>query len=309
MQCPSLKELPLPLIDKKGWPWTESFPYHKNSYQGDKCPLVSIVTPSYNQGRFIEETIRSVLLQGYPNLEYIIIDGGSSDNSVEIIKKYEPWLTYWISEKDYGQAHAINKGFEQASGKVFGWLNSDDYYCPGGIATLINWMRIHPDCVAWAGACQDVDINGNRLRRRFPVTGNKEQFGNWSKKAWIPQPSCLFDATAFKEVGKLDESLHFVMDVDLWMRLADRGKFISTQKIISNARMYSGIKTRRDLPMQQAEHILINFKQGLPETARSRMARCMEFYLDAMAYRKLLKYFMKRTVAWLWQSFRWLCGK
>jgi len=295
---------------KKGWPWNEgSSRIFFHEIKNDCLPLISIVTPSYNQGNFIEETIRSVLLQGYPNLEYIIIDGGSSDNTVEIIKKYQPWIKFWVSEPDRGQSHAINKGFEYAKGEIFGWLNSDDYYYPGGITTLVDLRRKNPEAVAWVGSCQDVDINGCRLRRRRARVGNKKQFGNWSNGAWIPQPSCLFDAKIFKEVGALDESLEFVMDVDLWMRLAEHGKFISTNKIVSYARMYSGIKTRRDIPMQQAEHILVNFKQGLPEVARTRMARCMEFSLDAMAYRNLLRYFLKRTVLWLWQSFRWICGK
>ena len=102
---------------------------------GEAWPRISIVTPSFNQGQFIEETIRSILLQGYPNLEYIIIDGGSTDESVEIIKKYEPWLTYWVSEKDRGQAHAINKGLERCTGEILAYINSDDYYYPGCFCT------------------------------------------------------------------------------------------------------------------------------------------------------------------------------
>lgn len=270
-------------------------------------PAISIVTPSYNQGLFLEETIRSVLLQDYPNLEYIIIDGGSNDESVEIIEKYAPCLSYWVSERDLGQSHAINKGFELASGEVFGWLNSDDYFQIGALATLMLLRHEYPECTAWVGACQDVDREGKRLRRRFPRVGTKKQFGCWSREAWIPQPSCLFDSKAFRDVGGLDETLNYVMDVDLWMRLAAKGRFISTKKQISFARMYDEIKTRENIPMQQAEHILINFKHGLPEVARQRMAQCMTFALDAWPYKKLLKYFMSRTIRWVWQSLKWLC--
>ena len=119
MLQPLIDSLPPIDVAKPGWPWAEaSVPLPEKMPDGSDWPRISVVTPSYNQGEFIEETIRSVLLQGYPNLEYIIIDGGSTDNSVEIIKKYEPWLTYWVSEKDRGQSHAINKGFKHAAGEI-----------------------------------------------------------------------------------------------------------------------------------------------------------------------------------------------
>src|SRR5262245_48085578 len=127
MRCPTLAELPPPPAGKSGWPWTaetRALPSYRPD--GSVWPRLSIVTPSYNQGEFIEETIRSVLLQGYPNLEYIIMDGRSDDNSVDIIKKYEPWLASWSSEKDAGQADAINRGMANASGAYLNWLNSDD---------------------------------------------------------------------------------------------------------------------------------------------------------------------------------------
>lgn len=130
MRCPTLNELPPP-SDKLGWPWTEeSFHLPERMPDGSEWPRISIVTPSYNQAQFLEETIRSVLLQGYPHLEYIIIDGGSSDISVEIIQKYTSWLAYWISEPDRGQADALNKGFAHATGEICAYLNSDDLLIP-----------------------------------------------------------------------------------------------------------------------------------------------------------------------------------
>src|ERR1700692_4825128 len=125
MNCPGIAELPLPPIGRAGWPWTENctLPDHNQEYAS--WPRISIVTPSYNQGQFLEETIRSVLLQGYPNLEYFVIDGGSEDRSVEIIKQYQPWITYWVSERDRGQTDAINKGLGLSRGDIFNWLNSD----------------------------------------------------------------------------------------------------------------------------------------------------------------------------------------
>lgn len=137
MRCPTLSHLPPPPPGKTGWPWTEESPQFPDaSPKGEPWPKISIITPSYNQGQFIEEAIRSVLLQGYPNLEYIIIDGGSTDNSVEIIKKYEPWLAYWISELDNGPYHAINKGLKIASGEIIGIINGDDLYEANIIKTV-----------------------------------------------------------------------------------------------------------------------------------------------------------------------------
>src|SRR6185312_15779847 len=129
---PGLDELPRSPRGKNGWPWTEPTSKSEVFVQPRSIgPRVSIVTPSYNQGQFIEETIRSVLLQGYSNLEYIVIDGGSTDNTVEIIKRYEPWLSYWVSEPDAGQTNAINKGFAVATGEIFGFINSDDLLVQG----------------------------------------------------------------------------------------------------------------------------------------------------------------------------------
>lgn len=139
MRCPTLAQLPSPSSIKIGWPWTEESPQlPDNMPNGTEWPKISIVTPSLNQGQYIEETIRSVLLQGYPNLEYIVIDGDSSDESVEIIQKYDKWLTYWISELDKGQSHAINKGIYKCTGAIFTWLNSDDYYNPNAFLSIVN---------------------------------------------------------------------------------------------------------------------------------------------------------------------------
>ena len=138
----TLKDLPLPPPEKLEWPWTEqSEPLSERIPDNSEWPRISIVTPSYNQGQFIEETIRSVLLQGYPNLEYIIIDGGSTDNSVEIIRKYEPWLTYWVSQPDKGQTDAIQKGFNLSTGVVWNWLNSDDLLEPNALQQMYYYSR------------------------------------------------------------------------------------------------------------------------------------------------------------------------
>ena len=231
-------------------------------------PRVSIVTPSYNQGQFLEETIRSVLLQGYPNLEYMVIDGGSTDGSLDIIRKYEPWIDSWVSEPDRGQSHAINKGFSRATGNVFGWLNSDDYFAPGALTTLMELRSREPDAVAWVGACDEVEADGTHIARRAPWLGGQEQIAMWWRESFFHQPSCLFDAGAFREVGGIDEELYYSMDFDLWVRLAGRGKFVGVDKVVSCSRMHPATKTAGGgVPLHQAVNIMIPCRQGLTRAA------------------------------------------
>lgn len=165
MQCPSLNELPLPVADKRGWPWTEeSLPLPETMADGKPWPRISIVTPSYNQGRFLEETLRSVLLQGYPDLEYIVIDGGSTDESGEIIRKYEAWLTYWVSERDQGQSDAINKGWRRCTGDIIVWLNSDDGYAPNALCEVARAFQANAFPAMVYGQEIVMDHQGNRTR-------------------------------------------------------------------------------------------------------------------------------------------------
>jgi len=146
MPCPTLSELPPPPLGKAGWPWTKESPQLPDAMpDGHPSSRVSIVTPSYNQEQFIEETVRSVLLQGYPNLEYIITDGGSTDDSVDTIHKHEPWLAYWVSEPDRGQAHGINKGFLRSGGDILGWINTDDTYEKGAVSLVAAFMAERPE--------------------------------------------------------------------------------------------------------------------------------------------------------------------
>ena len=217
MGTPSLNDLPAPPRGKTGWPWTEgSLPFRQDLPIGTPYPRISIVTPSYNQGLFLEETIRSVLLQGYPDLEYIIIDGTSTDESVGIIRKYEPWITYWTSEPDAGQTDAINKGIRKTSGDVLAWLNSDDVYCPEALRQIAKYFVTSPHVDLFYGDCEMIDGSG-RLFDRFNVRPG--DFVQLLEENFIAQPSAFCTRKAWEKAGGLDESLHYAMDYDLWLRI------------------------------------------------------------------------------------------
>src|ERR1051325_5733493 len=161
MDIARLSNVPTPPADKAGWPWTEETPVlAKRMADGRTWPRISVITPSYNQAQFLEQTIRSVLLQGYPNLEYIIIDGHSSDGSAEIIKRYEQHLAFWVSEPDRGQSHAINKGLTMATGQIMCWLNSDDYYLPGTLETVATALADGTGAFAVVGHCVQAFVDG-----------------------------------------------------------------------------------------------------------------------------------------------------
>lgn len=239
-----LHYLPSHPINKTGWPWIEeSSLLLLTMPDGNPWPKISIVTPSYNQGQFLEETIRSVLLQNYPNLEYIIIDGGSTDNSVEIIKKYEPWLTYWVSEKDGGQAHAINKGFYRSSGQILNWLNSDDILLPGAFEAAASCLSGHLD--------KAVVVYGNRYRIDknsavfdFDLPPNYLNLLLFRIGSWIPQETAFFTKVAYVLAGGLSESRQFSLDYDLWLKCISRGaSFIKIQAFMGSMRFHDECKS------------------------------------------------------------------
>jgi glycosyltransferase involved in cell wall biosynthesis len=226
LRCPSLRDLPPPPEGKTGWPWTEqSEPLPETAPDGRHWPKISIVTPSYNQGQFIEEAIRSVLLQGYPNLEYIIVDGGSTDETVDIIKKYEPWLAYWESEPDRGQSHAINKGLLKSTGRFFNWHNSDDVLTPNSLATMASAMIKYPQAGYVHGYRVLIDYKsviqpGNEPARSDKVSFLPELTTAISTLKSGYQPGCLMDRQLVVEVGMVDENLHYIMDIDILLRIA-----------------------------------------------------------------------------------------
>jgi len=244
MLYPTLSELPPPPSGKSGWPWTEETPQLPEKMpNGSAWPRVSIVTPSYNQGQFIEETLRSVLLQGYPHLEYIIIDGGSADGTTDVLRKYEPWLTYWVSEPDRGQSHAVNKGFKLASGEIAAWINSDDQYLPGTLRTIVEHAHRYPEAGAWAGGGRSINSRSRKLIwERLPPDLEFSQILGWNKY-YLPQPSCFLNRRVLKDDIYLNESYHLQMDFDLWLRISKRFSIIPIEQILSINLHHSKAKT------------------------------------------------------------------
>jgi glycosyltransferase involved in cell wall biosynthesis len=208
-----------------------------------RLPKISVITPSYNQSAYLEQTIRSVLLQHYPDLEYLIIDGGSSDDSVAIIKRYEPWLSYWTSEPDRGQSHAINKGLARATGQVLCWLNSDDYYPPETLRTVGEILADGSGNFAVTGHCLKVYSD-----RRPPVIlegkyESRRRLLQFWKGYQMHQPAIFWRREVFEKVGWLNEEFHQIMDFDYWARISSHFAFVSVDRILACCNYHEAAKT------------------------------------------------------------------
>jgi glycosyltransferase involved in cell wall biosynthesis len=249
-----LAQLPSPPPGKTGWPWTEETPGHIYDTIA-AWPKLSIITPTYNQGQFIEETIRSILLQNYPNLEYIIIDGGSTDDTAGIIKKYSPWITYWESEKDKGQSHAINKGLKKYTGDIVTWLNSDDTYLPGALNDGIGYLIKHPETGIVFADSVYTDLNGIHSGRTRPLPSFNYLNFVTSCENPISQPSSFMRREVVEKLEELDPAFYYCMDWDLWLRAGLYFKIDYIPEIWSTYRLHAESKTVAD------------FKKAAPELA------------------------------------------
>ena len=199
----------------------------------------SIVTPSYNQARFIEETIKSVMNQTYRNFEHIVMDGGSTDGTVEILKSY-PHLK-WVSERDRGQSHAINKGFRQATGDIWAWQNSDDTYETHAFETVANFIRENPDVGMVYGDYHIIDEHG---QWQYTVHPPEWSFNKFIHSRFCPmQPSTFWRAEAAHEAGEIDEELHWVMDIDYFARIAEKYKVAYIPVVLGSFRVHSASKS------------------------------------------------------------------
>ena len=230
-------ELPLPPYGKTGWPW--NFMPEKKVLNAN-LPRVTIVTPSYNHADYLEETIRSVLLQGYPNLEYYVIDGGSTDESVDIIRKYEPWLAGWVSESDYGQSHAINKGFSKSTGEWLGWVNSDDCYAPYALHNLISTAQAHQSDFVYGNSIQFGFLSYPLIKKQ----GNSAfDFEVIRLIDLLDQPATLWRRDVFLEHGPLSEDLNYAFDWDFFIKCAGSCKGTLTNSVIAAYRLHHNNKT------------------------------------------------------------------
>lgn len=224
-------------------------------------PLVSIVTPSFNQARYIEATIRSVLDQDYPAIEYIIVDGGSSDGAADIIRSHTDKLAWWVSERDKGQTDAINKGFARANGQILAWLNSDDTYEPGAVAAAVAYLASHPDIGVVYADTNFIDEKG-RVIGRFPAALTdypRLQHGY----VHVPQQATFFRADLWRQVGPLDPDFFFAMDYDLWVRLSRLTKFAYLPgQTWANFRLHNDAKTISADDRCWPEMLKVHYRDG-----------------------------------------------
>lgn len=245
-------------------------------------PTVSIITPSFNQARYLEATIQSVLTQDYPRIEYIIVDGGSTDGSVNIIKKYADRLAWWVSEKDKGQTDAINKGFASATGQILAWLNSDDTYEPGAVGKAVKYLLGHPEVGMVYADCNFINENGNVIGKfgaaQTDYRGLREGYVH------IPQQTMFFRAELWKQVGPLDPSFYFAMDYDLWTRIAAKSamKYLAGQTW-ANFRMHSSGKSVAADDRCWPEMLKVHYRDG------------GSFFAPIVA-----KYYVRKLIAPLW---------
>ena len=218
-------------------------------------PLVTIVTPSFNSGRFIEQAIQSVLQQDYPRIEYLVVDGGSTDQTLAILG-HEKRAVRFISASDWGTADAVSRGFGMTNGSILAWLNADDYYLPGAVSAAVESLEADPDAGAVYADALWVDETGNVLGA-YPSVRPYDP-AMWSKECAICQPTCFFRRSAYEAVGGLDITLNTVFDYDLWIRMARSYRFDSIPVYAAASRMHSEnlSLSRRDLVFQESMRLL-----------------------------------------------------
>ena len=315
---PRLEDLPPAPAGKAGWPWDSQPPvFEENLPDGAHWPRISVVTPSYNQGAFIEETIRSVLLQGYPNLEYFIMDGGSTDNTVEVIRKYEPWLSGWVSEKDRGQAHAVNKGWSRSSGPILGWLNSDDLYAPQALHAAARAWRCSGQPRMVYGDALSVDVD---LRPRGQKKVQDYSLSTMLLGRCMAQPAVFISADLFADIGPLDESLWYALDFEYFLRAwlqPEATSFCHVPQVLAYSRTHPATKcaTGGRCHVQENINVLRNMWHGrmqachLSREWRGVFARALMRQAGKAARLRAIRLMWSVcTEAWRWSPHAAVCS-
>jgi glycosyltransferase involved in cell wall biosynthesis len=218
-------------------------------------PLISVITPSYNQAQFLEATIQSVLSQDYPNLEYLVLDGGSTDGSLEIIQRYADQLTYWHSRKDNGQAEAINEGFQKATGKYIAWLNSDDLYLPGCITNAVALLEADPNLGMVFGQVEVINQAGAHLGFFRPASLHFEDL--LCVETIIPQQAAFFRYEVLEKIGLLNPNLHFALDHEFFLRIAAHHPIAAFPNIAAQYRLSENNKGMKQRSMWSYEFVRI----------------------------------------------------
>jgi glycosyltransferase involved in cell wall biosynthesis len=233
----------------------------------DAWPLISIVTPSFNQARFLEKTMQSILSQGYPALEYIVVDGGSTDGSVEIIERYADRLKWWCSGPDGGQAEAIAKGFDHSTGEVLCWVNSDDVLLPGALHAVGDYFRSNPTAEVVTGAAYCIDEVDRPLRRLFQCTytrgvrASAARFRCYGQDG-VYQPATFWRSSAYLAVGGMRKTLSFALDLDLFTRLAERQRFGVVSRYLACFRIHAASKSCTIQNIRREEVALLRHNSG-----------------------------------------------
>ena len=254
-------DFPPPPAGKHGWPWDPGPDAAPPS--GRALPRITVVTPSYNQADFLEATIRSVLLQQYENLEYIVLDGGSTDGSVDIIRRYAPWLTHWRSGRDDGQAAAIAEGFAIATGDVYCWLNSDDVFLPGALRKAGEFFARHPGVDFLYGNRIVIDRAGEEIDRHFwPAVLTR---AHWALGQPMAQECCFWRASIYQRVGGIDPTRFFIMDWDLFFRMWRAGNFHKSPEFFGAIRIHDESKNTRYQDVRERELAEARARYGLRE--------------------------------------------
>ncbi len=268
-------------------------------------PKISIVTPSYNQGQFLEKTILSVINQDYKNFEYIVIDGGSTDNSVELIKKYDSQIDYWVSEPDNGQSDAINKGFKRATGTIFYWINSDDYLLPNVLSKVANynWKK---EIGALVGIGHIINLNNEIIYTpNYYKPIDTQSLFQWTDGKDFMQPACFFSKSAWDVCGPLNEELYFCMDVDLWINISKKYKIDRINEDFAHACAHENAKTTAEENKMKLEtYLMISYHGGFDtskkglfsffENSQKRNITSKEV-LQHFSLKKLIKLVLKKA--------------